>query len=148
MAAQYCTFRLDGHLFGVPVETVQEVLRHQSMTVVPLAPAEVSGLLNLRGQIVVTVDLRVRLGLQRRSAEAPSVNVVVRTHEGTVSLGESAGIQPLYSEIRVAQYRRSFALGRDLDANRIEASIRDGVLTLRVPKSEQAKPRRIEVKAS
>lgn len=86
MAAQYCTFRLDGHLFCVPVETVQEVLRHQSMTVVPLAPAEVSGLLNLRGQIVVTVDLRVRLGLARRPADAPSVNVVVRTHEGTVSL--------------------------------------------------------------
>lgn len=86
MAAQYCTFRLDGHLFGVPVETVQEVLRHQAMTVVPLAPTEVSGLLNLRGQIVVTVDLRVRLGLPRRSADAPSVNVVVRTHEGTVSL--------------------------------------------------------------
>ena len=86
MAAQYCTFRLDGHLFGVPVETVQEVLRHQAMTVVPLAPAEVSGLLNLRGQIVVTIDLRARLGLPERSADAPSVNVVVHTHEGTVSL--------------------------------------------------------------
>jgi len=70
------------------------------------------------------------------------------TLEATVSLGETAGIQPVYSEIRVAQYRRSFVLGRDLDANRIEASIRDGVLRLRVPKSEQAKPRRIEVKAS
>lgn len=70
------------------------------------------------------------------------------TLEATVSLGESAGIQPVYSEIRVAQYRRSFVLGRDLDANRIDASIRDGVLTLRIPKAEQAKPRRIEVKAS
>jgi purine-binding chemotaxis protein CheW len=86
MAAQYCTFRLDEHLFGIPVETVQEVLRHQSMTVVPLAPAEVSGLLNLRGQIVVTVDLRVRLALPQRPADAPTVNVVVHTHEGTVSL--------------------------------------------------------------
>jgi HSP20 family protein len=70
------------------------------------------------------------------------------TLEATVSLGETAGIQPVYSEIRVAQYRRSFVLGRDLDANRIEASIRDGVLTLRIPKAEQAKPRRIEVKAA
>jgi purine-binding chemotaxis protein CheW len=86
VAAQYCTFRLDGHLFGIPVETVQEVLRHQSMTGVPLAPPEVSGLLNLRGQIVVTVDLRVRLGLPARAADAPTVNVVVHTHEGTVSL--------------------------------------------------------------
>lgn len=70
------------------------------------------------------------------------------TLEGTVSLGESAGIRPVYSEIRVAQYRRSFVLGRDLDANRIEAAIKDGVLSLRIPKAEQAKPRRIEVKAS
>jgi purine-binding chemotaxis protein CheW len=86
MSVQYCTFRLDAHLFGIPVDTVQEVLRHQAMTVVPLAPAEVSGLLNLRGQIVVTVDLRVRLALPPRSADAPTVNVVVHTHEGTVSL--------------------------------------------------------------
>ncbi len=68
------------------------------------------------------------------------------TVEGTVALGEAAGLQPIYSEIRVANYRRSFVLGRDLDASRIEAALRDGVLTLRVPKTEQAKPRRIEVK--
>jgi purine-binding chemotaxis protein CheW len=86
MTAQYCTFRLDGHLFGIPVDTVQEVLQHQSMAAVPLAPPEVAGLLNLRGQIVVTVDLRVRLDLPTRPADAPTVNVVVRTHEGTVSL--------------------------------------------------------------
>jgi purine-binding chemotaxis protein CheW len=86
MAAQYCTFRLDGHLFGIPVDTVQEVLQHQSMAVVPLAPPEVAGLLNLRGQIVVTVDLRVRLALPARPEGTPTVNVVVRTHEGTVSL--------------------------------------------------------------
>lgn len=70
------------------------------------------------------------------------------TLEANVNLGEAAGIQPIYSEIRVGQFRRSFVLGRDLDANRIEASIKDGVLTLRIPKAEQAKPRRIEVKAS
>ena len=68
------------------------------------------------------------------------------TVAGTVRLGEDSGL-PVYSEIRVADYRRSFVLGRDLDAGRIEAMLRDGVLTLRVPKTEQAKPRRIEVKA-
>ena len=70
------------------------------------------------------------------------------TLEATVNLGETTGIQPVYSEIRVAQFRRGFVLGRDLDASRIEASIKDGVLTLRIPKAEQAKPRRIEVKAN
>lgn len=86
MSDQFCTFLLDGHLFGVRVETVQEVLRQQEMTVVPRAPAEVCGLLNLRGQIVTTIDLRVRLGLPPGTAETARINVVVRTAEGAVSL--------------------------------------------------------------
>ncbi len=67
--------------------------------------------------------------------------------EGAVSLGESKELQAVYAEIRVARYRRSFVLGRDLDTNKIEAAMKNGVLTLRVPKREQARPRRIEVKA-
>jgi HSP20 family protein len=70
------------------------------------------------------------------------------TVEATVTLGEAAHVQPIYAEVRVAQFRRSFVLGNDLDAERIEAGMRNGVLTLRLPKREQAKPRRIEVKAA
>lgn len=69
------------------------------------------------------------------------------TVEAAVALGESKELRSAYAEVRVAQYRRSFVLGRDLDTEKIEASMRNGVLTLRVPKREQAKPRRIEVKA-
>ena len=69
------------------------------------------------------------------------------TIEGAVTLGESQRMQPVYAEIRVGRYKRAFVLSRDLDATKIEASIRNGVLTLRVPKSEQAKPRRIAVRA-
>lgn len=68
------------------------------------------------------------------------------TLEGVVNLGETAQLQPVYQEVGVAQYRRSFVLSRDLDTEHIEAQMRDGVLTLRVPKREQAKPRRIEVR--
>lgn len=57
------------------------------------------------------------------------------------------GLEPVYAEVRVPRYRRSFALSRELDAERIEASLRDGVLTLRIPKQEHARPRRIEVQA-
>jgi HSP20 family protein len=67
--------------------------------------------------------------------------------EASVSLGEPASVQPLYAEVRVAQYRRSFVLGNDLDAERIDAGMRNGVLTVRVPKRERAKPRRIQVTA-
>ena len=69
------------------------------------------------------------------------------TVEGAVALGESKELRALYAEVRVARYRRSFALGRDLDTERIEASMKNGVLTLHVPKREQAKPRRIAVRA-
>jgi HSP20 family molecular chaperone IbpA len=68
--------------------------------------------------------------------------------EGQVSLGESAKLEPVYAEVRVAQYRRTFALSRDLDTTRIEANMKNGVLTLRIPKAEQAKPRRIPVAIS
>ena len=86
MANQYCTFRLGGHLFGVPVETVQEVLRQQQLTRVPLSAPQVCGLINLRGQIVITVDLRRQMGLPERDEATPSTNVVVRTAEGATSL--------------------------------------------------------------
>ena len=69
------------------------------------------------------------------------------TIEGKVELGESQRLQAIYAEIRVAQYRRTFVLSRDLDASKIDAAIRNGVLTLTVPKAEQAKPRRIAVRA-
>jgi len=85
MAQQFCTFALDGHLFGVPVQTVQEVLRQQETTPVPLSAPEIGGLLNLRGQIVTVVDLRVKLDLPRRHLDS-AVNVVVRTADGVVSL--------------------------------------------------------------
>jgi purine-binding chemotaxis protein CheW len=79
---QYCTFRLDGHLFGIPVDVVQEVLREQAVTPVPLTAPEVSGLINLRGQIVISLNLRARLCLPPRSYLEPSVSVVVRAADG------------------------------------------------------------------
>ena len=63
---QFCTFLLDGYLFGVPVPQVQEVIRFQPMTPVPLAPPAVKGMINLRGQIVLAIDLRRRLSLGER----------------------------------------------------------------------------------
>jgi purine-binding chemotaxis protein CheW len=83
---QYCTFFVDGHYFGLDVLRVQEIIRYQEMTRVPLAPSVVSGLINLRGQIVTALDLRRRLGLENRAADQLPVNVVVRTGDGAISL--------------------------------------------------------------
>lgn len=83
---QFCTFLLKDWLFGIPVEQVLEVIQYQNVTRVPLAPEVVRGLINLRGQIVAAVDLRLRLGMEKPPHGKRPVNVVVRTPEGPVSL--------------------------------------------------------------
>ena len=83
---QFATFFLDGLFFGVEVLKVQEVIRYQEMTRVPLAPPVVRGLINLRGQIVTAIDLRRRLRLRERPADQLPMNVVVRTDDGALSL--------------------------------------------------------------
>jgi|SRR5271166_1991503 len=84
--SQFCTFYLDKLLFGVELKGVQEVIRSLEMTRVPLAPDVVSGLINLRGQIVTAVDLRRRLELEPAPLGALAMNVVVRSDDGAVSL--------------------------------------------------------------
>ena len=86
IAEQYCTFWVDDLYFGVAVAEVQEVLRHQPMTPVPRANEAVRGLINLRGQIVTALDLRVRLGLPPRPEGALPMNVIVRSRGEVVSL--------------------------------------------------------------
>lgn len=82
----FATFYVDGAYYGVNALDVQEVLRFQPMTRVPLSSPEVSGLINLRGQIVTAIDLRVRLGLPPLDEGLVPMNVVVRTDDGPVSL--------------------------------------------------------------
>lgn len=84
--SQLATFWLDGDLYGVEVEHVQEVLRSQSITRVPLAPPAVAGLINLRGQVVTAIELRERLGRPARPAGTEAVVIVVRLHGEAVSL--------------------------------------------------------------
>jgi purine-binding chemotaxis protein CheW len=83
---QLSTFFIDGYRFGVEVATVQEVIRYQPMTRVPLAPPALSGLINLRGQVITAVDLRRRLALPDRAAGELPMDVIVRTKDGLVSL--------------------------------------------------------------
>ena len=83
---QFCTFLLDGLLFGVQVKEIQEVIRYQQITHVPLAPHVIQGLINLRGQIVTAIDLRRRLELPDLPEDKRPMNVVVRTGEDVVSL--------------------------------------------------------------
>jgi len=83
---QFCTFYLGGSMFGLEVERVQEIIRYQDLTSIPLAPREVAGLINLRGEIVPAIDLRRCLSLPGLPAGSLPTNVVVRTEDGAVSL--------------------------------------------------------------
>ena len=83
---QFSTFYVDGDFFGVEVEKVQEVIRYLEMTRIPLASQMVSGLMNLRGQIVTAIDLRKRLERGNRPEGTLPMSVIVRTGDGIVSL--------------------------------------------------------------
>lgn len=82
----YCTFRLDRLLVGIEVSHVQEVMGARAITPVPLADRAVRGLINMRGQIVLAVDLRRCLGLPDSPSERVPMSVVLRTPDGPVCL--------------------------------------------------------------
>ncbi len=83
---QFCTFYLDKYCFGVSVLEVQEVFRYQEITFMPLAPEVITGMINLRGQIITAINLRLRLGMEPRPEDQVPMNVVVRTNDDVVSL--------------------------------------------------------------
>ena len=86
MSRQLATFVIDGARYGVDVLLVQEALRSQARTPVPLAPPGVAGLVNLRGEVVLAVDLRVRLGLEPMADDAEPMMVVVQVDGEPISL--------------------------------------------------------------
>lgn len=83
---QFSTFRVSDLLLGVEVTKVQEVIRYQEMTVIPLAPSVIEGLINLRGQIIIAIDTRRSLGLPRATSTDLPMNVVIHSGDAIVSL--------------------------------------------------------------
>jgi purine-binding chemotaxis protein CheW len=99
VSVQLATFTLDGHMYGVDVDRVQEVLRSQPRTRVPLAPAAVAGLVNLRGQVLTAIDLRKRLELPDREPGVEPMVVVIRVAGEPISLlvdsiGDVVDVEP------------------------------------------------------
>jgi purine-binding chemotaxis protein CheW len=80
------TFVVGKDLFGVDVSLVQEVVRLQALTPVPLAGPQIAGLINLRGEVLTAIDLGVRLGMTRAEPIRDPVNVVIRVDDEPVSL--------------------------------------------------------------
>lgn len=85
MEKQYCTFFVDGLLFGVEVLNVQEIMSEYNVEAVPLSPATIAGLVNHRGQIVTAIDMRRRLDLSPTDSKLSRM-LVVRCQDETFGL--------------------------------------------------------------
>jgi purine-binding chemotaxis protein CheW len=83
---EYVTAMIGGQLFGLPISRVQDVFMPDRLTMVPLAPADVAGVLNLRGRIVTAIDMRARLGLPKSTDDKPPMAM------GVDLRGESYGL--------------------------------------------------------
>ncbi len=84
--AQYCSFYLAEGAYGIDILGIQEILRHQDVTPVPNAPEWVDGLINLRGQIAVVVNLRKRLGLPAAGISGEPIHIISDIEGEPVSL--------------------------------------------------------------
>lgn len=101
-AQDYVTFTIAEQLFGIPVLQVQDVLAGGDITMIPLAPPEIAGALNLRGRIVTAVDVRMRLGLRERdtSRDGDKQMSIVVDHNGELyslmvdEVGEVLSLDP------------------------------------------------------
>jgi HSP20 family molecular chaperone IbpA len=74
-----------------------------------------------------------------------NVEAGVLTIDGRLDFSKYEGMQPVYTEYMIGHYRRSFSLSNKIDQSRIGAEMKDGVLTITLPKVEEAKPRRIAI---
>ncbi|HIE53964.1 MAG TPA: Hsp20/alpha crystallin family protein [Chromatiaceae bacterium] len=68
------------------------------------------------------------------------------TIDGIAEISMPEGMEPLWADVRSTHYQRSFTLSPEMDVDKVEASLKHGVLTLRIPKREEHKPKKIEVK--
>jgi len=132
----FVTFIIKGQMFGIPVLKVQDILTTDKIASIPLAPPEVKGSINLRGRIVTVIDVRVRLGLEKRDENERGMGVTVEQQNELYTLlvddvGDVVGLSaenyednpstldPLWREFAVGVYRLEKRLMVVLDVERL-----------------------------
>jgi HSP20 family molecular chaperone IbpA len=123
------------------VQEKREVERQQEATVPARAFLPPTDIFESEDALTIVMEMP---GVDREDVAVNVENGVLNV-EGRLDFSKYEGMQPVYTEYNVGHYRRSFSLSSKVDQDRISAQMLDGVLTLLLPKAEEAKPRRISV---
>lgn len=124
------------------VQQKREVEKAQEQTTPMRAFLPTTDIYETEDELTVVLEMP---GVDRDNIEVNVENGVL-TVEGKINFGKYEGMQPIYSEYNIGPYRRSFRISSRVDQDRIRAEMRDGVISLVLPKAEEAKARRIEVR--
>jgi len=123
------------------VQQKREVEKKQERTVPARTYLPTTDIFETEQELTVVMEMP---GVDRQNVEVTVENNVLSV-SGRIDFSKYEGLQPVYTEYNVGHYARSFELSSKIDQGKITADLKDGVMTLVLPKAEEAKPRRIKV---
>ena len=123
------------------VQEKREVEKKQESTVPARAFLPTTDIFETEHALTMIMEMP---GVDKRKVDV-SVEDGVLTIQGQIDFTKYEGMQPVYTEYNIGHYRRSFSLSNKIDQGKIRAEMTDGVLTLELPKMEEAKPRKISI---
>lgn len=124
------------------VQNKQEVSQREEATVHGRAFLPPTDIYETEEALTLVMEMP---GVEKRGIDVTLQDDVLRV-QGRIDSSKYEGLQPVYTEYNIGNYSRSFRLSSTIDQAKISAEIKDGVLSLRLPKAEKARPRTIEVK--
>ena len=131
------------------MDTQQELHVQQKREVESKQEATIPARVFVPATDIFETDEALTVILEMPGVDKDKVDVKVENDvliiEGWIDFSRYEGLQPVYTEYNIGNYARSFQLSSKIDQDRISAELRDGVMTLVLPKSERAKPRKIAV---
>jgi len=131
------------------MDTQQELQVQQKREVESKQEATIPARVFVPATDIFETDEALTVSLEMPGVDKDKVDVKVENDvlkiEGWIDFSRYEGLQPVYTEYNIGNFARSFQLSSKIDQDRISAELRDGVMTLVLPKSERAKPRKIAV---
>ncbi len=123
------------------VQQKREVEKKQESTIPTRSFVPTADIYEAESALTVVLEMP---GVDKANVDI-NVEAGVLSIEGRLDFSKYEGMQPVYTEYNIGHYRRSFSLSNKIDQGKIGAEMKDGVLTITLPKAEEAKPRRISV---